>query len=98
MEFLILVFFTSFIVVLLSTPALIKVAILKRLVDTPSEDRKIHSKIVPTIGGIIIFVSFQTEVLMILGRNNTDSDGDITANIESMSNISTDASNLERLN
>jgi putative inorganic carbon (HCO3(-)) transporter len=35
---------------------------------------------------------------MILGRNNTDSDGDITANIESMSNISTDASNLERLN
>jgi putative inorganic carbon (HCO3(-)) transporter len=50
------------------------------------------------IGGVIIFVSFQTEVLMILGRNNTDSDGDITANIESMSNISTDASNLERLN
>ena len=50
------------------------------------------------IGGIIIFVSFQTEVLMILGRNNTDSDGDISANIESMSNISTDASNLERLN
>jgi O-antigen ligase len=50
------------------------------------------------IGGVIIFLTFQTEVLMILGRNNTDSDGDITANIESMSNISTDASNLERLN
>lgn len=50
------------------------------------------------IGAVILFVSFQTEVLMILGRNNTDSDGDITANIESMSNISTDASNLERLN
>jgi len=49
-------------------------------------------------GGIAIFMLFQTEVLMILGRNNTDSDGDITANIESMSNISTDASNLERLN
>jgi putative inorganic carbon (HCO3(-)) transporter len=44
------------------------------------------------------FMSFQTEVLMILGRNNTDSDGDFAANIESMSNISTDASNLERLN
>ena len=50
------------------------------------------------IGGVVIFLTFQTEVLMILGRNNTDSDGDITANIESMSNISTDASNLERLN
>lgn len=50
------------------------------------------------IGAVVIFLSFQAEVLMILGRNNTDSDGDITANIESMSNISTDASNLERLN
>ena len=50
------------------------------------------------IGTVVIFMSFQTEILMILGRNNTDSDGDITANIESMSNISTDASNLERLN
>lgn len=50
------------------------------------------------IGTVFIFLSFQTEILMILGRNNTDSDGDITANIESMSNISTDASNLERLN
>lgn len=50
------------------------------------------------VGLVIVFMSFQTEVLMILGRNNTDSDGDITANIESMSNISTDASNLERLN
>ena len=35
---------------------------------------------------------------MILGRNTTDSDGDFTANIESMSNISTDVSNMERLN
>lgn len=50
------------------------------------------------IGTVVIFLSFQAEVLMILGRNNTDSDGDIAANIESMSNISTDASNLERLN
>lgn len=50
------------------------------------------------IGVVVIFLTFQTEVLMVLGRNNTDSDGDITANIESMSNISTDASNLERLN
>ena len=52
-----------------------------------------------TLGAaIIIFMSFQTEVLMILGRNNTDSDGDFAANIESMSNISTDVSNMERLN
>lgn len=55
MAALILVFLTSFIVVLYSTPALIKVAVLKRLIDTPSEERKIHKRSVPTIGGIIIY-------------------------------------------
>jgi UDP-GlcNAc:undecaprenyl-phosphate GlcNAc-1-phosphate transferase len=52
---LILVFFTAFIVVLYSTPALIKVAVLKRLIDAPSEERKIHKRSIPTIGGIIIY-------------------------------------------
>ncbi len=50
------------------------------------------------IGGTLIFLSFQSELLMIMGRNNTDSDGDFMANIESMTNISTDVSNVERLN
>jgi UDP-GlcNAc:undecaprenyl-phosphate/decaprenyl-phosphate GlcNAc-1-phosphate transferase len=57
MAILILVFLTAFSVVLYSTPALIKVAILKRLIDTPSEDRKIHKRAVPTIGGIIIYAA-----------------------------------------
>ena len=55
MATLILVFFTAFVVVLYATPALIKVAVLKRLIDTPSEERKIHKRSVPTIGGIIIY-------------------------------------------
>lgn len=55
MEILPLVFLTSFFVVLLSTPALIKVAELKRLFDEPDEERKLHTRKVPTIGGIIIF-------------------------------------------
>lgn len=55
MEFLILVFTTSFLVVLLSTPSLIKVAILKRLFDAPGDTRKLHTRMIPTIGGIIIF-------------------------------------------
>ncbi|MBA2610610.1 MAG: undecaprenyl/decaprenyl-phosphate alpha-N-acetylglucosaminyl 1-phosphate transferase [Bacteroidetes bacterium] len=55
MAVLILVFLTAFIVVLYSTPALIKVAVLKRLIDVPTEDRKIHKGSVPTIGGIIIY-------------------------------------------
>ncbi|MGZ4091015.1 MAG: glycosyltransferase family 4 protein, partial [Bacteroidia bacterium] len=55
MAVLILVFLTAFIVVLYSTPALIKVAVLKRLIDSPTEERKIHKRSVPTIGGIIIY-------------------------------------------
>lgn len=57
MAFLILVFITSFFVVLLSTPSLIKVAILKRLFDAPGDTRKIHSRMIPTVGGIIIFAA-----------------------------------------
>lgn len=49
--------FTSFFVVLLATPSLILVAKLKNLVDVPSEERKHHTKSVPTIGGIIIFAA-----------------------------------------
>ncbi len=55
METQILGFITAFFVVLLATPSLIKVAKLKHLVDMPGEDRKLHKRSVPTIGGIIIF-------------------------------------------
>lgn len=48
-------FLTAFFVVLLAIPSLIKVAKLKHLVDEPSEDRKLHSRSIPTIGGIVIF-------------------------------------------
>ncbi|MEO8762052.1 MAG: MraY family glycosyltransferase [Bacteroidia bacterium] len=51
-----LVFVTAFVVVLYATPSLIKVAILKRLFDEPG-NRKIHTRVVPTIGGIIIFAA-----------------------------------------
>lgn len=55
METQLLGFITAFFVVLLATPSLIKVAKLKHLVDMPGEDRKLHKRSVPTIGGIIIF-------------------------------------------
>ena len=45
-----------------------------------------------------LFFTFQTEILIALGRNNTDSEGGFSNNIESVTNISTNASNLERLN
>jgi len=59
---------------------------------------KFRTLLFTLIGGVMFFLAFQSEVLMILGRNNTDSDGDFTQNIESMTNISTDVSNVERLN
>ena len=55
MDIIILTFFTAFFVVLMATPALIKVAILKRLFDEPGDERKLHKRMIPTIGGIIIF-------------------------------------------
>lgn len=57
MAHLFLTLLTSFLVVLLATPALIKVAFLKRLFDEPGDARKLHKRVVPTIGGIIIFAA-----------------------------------------
>ena len=48
--------------------------------------------------GSILFFSFQTEIVLALNRISTDSEGGFENNIESVANISTDASNRERLN
>lgn len=48
-------FITAFSIVFISTPALIRVARLKGLVDYPDDDRKLHKRLIPTIGGVIIF-------------------------------------------
>jgi len=45
-----------------------------------------------------LFLVFQSEILMILSKNDQDAKGGFGNNIESMFNISTEASNLERLN
>jgi len=46
----------------------------------------------------ILFFTFQTEIVMLLSKNDTDAKGGFANNVESMTNISTDASNLERIN
>lgn len=50
------------------------------------------------IGCLLFFFAFQTPILQLLEKNNQDSSGNIGKHISSMSNISTDASNVERLN
>ena len=47
---------------------------------------------------LLLFFLFQNQIIRVLGKNDTDSEGDFSKNISSITNISTDASNLERLN
>ena len=48
-------FLTALFVVLFAMPSLIKVAKLKNLVDSPTEERKMHRWSIPTLGGVVIF-------------------------------------------
>ena len=45
-----------------------------------------------------LFFTFQHQIIDSLEHNNQDASGDIVENIQSITNISTDASNLERIN
>lgn len=48
--------------------------------------------------GVGLFFSYQGDLLYKMGKNSTDSSTELSSQVKSMSNISTDASNLERLN
>ena len=45
-----------------------------------------------------LFFTFQQQIFYSLSKNDQDASGDVVENIQSMTNISTDASNLERIN
>ncbi|MCX6270201.1 MAG: O-antigen ligase family protein [Bacteroidetes bacterium] len=51
-----------------------------------------------TIGAVALFVMFQNQIFMKLEKNKQDSSSNIVEHIQSISNISSDASNLERIN
>lgn len=46
----------------------------------------------------VFFFFYADDILYRMGRNDQDTSGNLTEHIQSMSNISTDASNVERLN
>ena len=48
--------------------------------------------------GVALFFTYQGDLLYKMGKNSTDSSTELSSQVKSMSNISTDASNLERLN
>jgi UDP-N-acetylmuramyl pentapeptide phosphotransferase/UDP-N-acetylglucosamine-1-phosphate transferase len=70
MQELILPILTSFMIVLLSTPSFIKIAKIKHLFDDPSEDRKIHTRKVPLMGGMMIFAGTLFSFLLWLPVND----------------------------
>ncbi|RPG85504.1 MAG: undecaprenyl/decaprenyl-phosphate alpha-N-acetylglucosaminyl 1-phosphate transferase [Crocinitomicaceae bacterium TMED209] len=57
-----LVAITAFLIVLFGMPTLIKVAREKGLMDLPEDPRKIHTRAVPTIGGVMIFAALLINV------------------------------------
>ena len=57
MKDIVFAFLSAFVIVLVATPPLIKVAKMKHLVDEPGNDRKLHRKSIPTLGGILIFAA-----------------------------------------
>ena len=61
---------------------------------------KIKFKYVAIIVVVLIglFFTFQQQIFDSLSKNDQDASGNIVENIQSMTNISTDASNLERIN
>lgn len=61
---------------------------------------KIKFKYLATIFVILVglFFTFQQQIFDIMQRNDQDASGNLIENIQSMTNISTDASNLERIN
>lgn len=61
-----LIFVFSLLAVALSISPLITIAIRKRLFDLPTEDRKIHKRIVPNLGGLAIFSGFLLTISMFI--------------------------------
>ncbi len=51
----ILIFLSAFLVVFICTPSLIRVSIRKNLTDAPGDLRKLHTRSIPTLGGVMIF-------------------------------------------
>jgi UDP-GlcNAc:undecaprenyl-phosphate GlcNAc-1-phosphate transferase len=51
----ILIFISAFLVVFICTPSLIRVSIRKNLTDAPGDLRKLHTRSIPTLGGVMIF-------------------------------------------
>ena len=67
-----LAFIASLAVVMLGMPSLIRLAVQKNLLDDPSEDRKVHTRSVPRLGGVLVFIgTLVTTTILISPEGDT---------------------------
>ena len=65
-EYILLAALTAFLVCIFSIPSIIKVADMKHLYDEPDE-RKSHSKKIPTLGGLAMFAGIMIAITLFSG-------------------------------
>jgi len=56
-------FLIAFILTIILTPLIRRLAVKKNILDYPNESRKVHTKAVPLLGGWVIWLSFTLTVL-----------------------------------
>jgi putative inorganic carbon (hco3(-)) transporter len=59
---------------------------------------KLRTITISAVTLIVLFLTFQEQIFMKLEKNRQDSSNNLTEHVQSISNISSDASNLERVN
>ncbi len=59
---------------------------------------KLRTQLLILASGLILFISFQDQILYALSKNKQDSGEGFSKHLQSASNIKTDASNIERIN
>ncbi|NPE21673.1 undecaprenyl/decaprenyl-phosphate alpha-N-acetylglucosaminyl 1-phosphate transferase [Fusibacter sp. A1] len=62
---------TAFFMSLLATPLIIKVAHHVGAIDVPSDDRRVHTKPIPRLGGLAIFISVMFSLLIFIDLPTT---------------------------
>jgi len=66
--FYLYIFLASFILSVILTSVVKKLAGRFNIVDKPDADRKIHGKPVPLLGGVAVFISFFVSLLFLSNR------------------------------
>src|SRR6185312_17497941 len=73
-----LIFLAAFLVAFICTPPLIRVSLRKNLTDAPGDLRKLHTRSIPTLGGVMIFAGTLFSFTLLLPTIYAYMRGDLT--------------------